>query len=141
MAMDELLNQLIRHEGMRLKPYKDTVGKTTIGVGRNLDDVGITEEEAMMLLKRDMQVARTELLSTYPAFNFLSDERLHAFTNMVFNMGINRFGGFKNMIAAVVVHDYSEAAKQMLDSRWAKQVGRRAIELSEQVRTDEYQVG
>lgn len=139
--MNNLVKQLIRHEGMRLKPYKDTVGKLTIGVGRNLDDVGITEEEALMLLKRDMQVARTELLTAYPVFNSLSDERLHAFTNMVFNMGITRFGGFKKMIAAVVAGDFDEAIKQMLDSKWARQVGSRANELAEQVRTNEYQMG
>jgi len=139
--MTKLAEQLTRHEGLRLKPYKDTVGKTTIGVGRNLDDVGITKDEALMLLKRDMQIARDELLFAFPAFNSMSDARLDVLVNMVFNMGITRFKKFKNTIAALVEHDYSLAADEMLDSRWARQVKGRAIELSEQMRTGQYSVG
>jgi len=136
--MTRLTEQLTRHEGMRLKPYVDTVGKLTIGVGRNLDDIGITEDEALMLLKRDMHIARDELLFTFPAFNSLQDARLDCLINMVFNMGISRFKGFKMMIAALVIHDYNEAAVQMLDSKWARQVGSRAKELSSQMRLGYY---
>jgi len=84
--MTKLTEQLTRHEGLRLKPYADTVGKLTIGVGRNLDDVGITEDEALMMLENDIKIARDELLSHFPAFNSLHDARLDCLINMVFNM-------------------------------------------------------
>jgi len=131
--MTKLTEQLTRHEGLRLKPYADTVGKLTIGVGRNLDDVGITEDEALMMLENDIKIARDELLSHFPAFNSLHDARLDCLINMVFNMGISRFKGFKLMIDALITHDYNEAAAQMLDSKWARQVGSRAKELSTQM--------
>jgi len=136
--MTKLTVQLTRHEGMRLKPYTDTVGKSTIGCGRNLDDVGITECEALMMLENDIKIAREELLSNFPAFNSLHDARLDCLINMVFNMGISRFKGFKKMIDALFIHDYNEAAVQMLDSKWARQVGSRAKELSSQMRLGYY---
>jgi len=136
--MPKLTEQLIRHEGLRLKPYKDTVGKLTIGIGRNLDDVGITRDEALMLLENDIKIARDELLSNFPSFNSLQDARLDCLINMVFNMGISRFKGFKLMIAALGTHEYNEAAVQMLDSKWARQVGKRATELSVQMRLGYY---
>jgi len=136
--MTKLTEQLTRHEGLRLKPYVDTVGKLTIGWGRNLDDVGITRDEALMLLENDVKIARNELLSAFPAFNSLQDARLDCLINMVFNMGISRFKGFKLMIAALGSHEYNEAAVQMLDSKWARQVGKRATELSVQMRLGYY---
>lgn len=120
---------LIKHEGLKLKPYKCTAGKTTIGVGRNIEDNGITKEEALYLLRNDIESCRQEALR-YPWFEGLSEPRKNVIISMIFNLGLYRFSQFKNMIKALENEDYSEAARQMLDSRWATQVGNRAAELA-----------
>ncbi len=130
----KLEHTLVRHEGLRLKPYRDTVGKLTIGVGRNLDDVGITEDEAMYLLHNDIVRVRTRLVRTFPWFQNLNPVRRDVVTNMVFNLGLGRFKRFRRLIAAIEICRWDQAAKEMLDSKWAKQVGRRAIELAQMMR-------
>ena len=130
-----LIEQLKRHEGVKLKPYIDTVGKLTIGIGRNLDDVGISMIEAEFMLKHDIQAAEFELHHALPFARVMDGVRHDALVNMVFNMGINRFLKFKKTIAYLENAQYDEAATEMLDSKWANQVGYRAIELSEQIRT------
>ena len=136
--MTRLQEMLIRHEGIRLKPYRDTVGKLTVGVGRNLDDVGITREEALMLLDNDIDKVRREVRRTFPWFAGLNPVRQNVVLNMVFNLGLPRFRRFTKTIAAVKAKHWDEAARQMLDSRWAEQVGRRARELAEMIKTGRY---
>lgn len=135
MNLAELREQLVIHEGMRLKPYKDSVGKLTIGVGRNLDDVGITEVEALELLENDIHRVMDDLDRNVPWWRTLSEDRQLVFADMVFNLGINRFMGFKNMLRAAKEANYEEAARQMLDSRWATQVGARATKLATAMRS------
>ena len=125
---------LIRHEGLRLKPYRDTVGKLTIGVGRNLDDVGITRDEARFLLENDIARADVELRRSFLWFPVRNRVRNAVLINMVFNLGISRFKRFKKLIAAIDSSDWDLAAKEMLDSKWAHQVGRRARELAKMMR-------
>lgn len=120
---------LIRHEGLRLKPYLDTVGKLTIGVGRNLDDMGISEAEALHLLRNDIETHRREL-GRFPWFQRLDDTRQAVILNMHFNLGAARFNSFRKMIECLEEGDYVSAAGEMLNSRWAAQVGDRARELS-----------
>lgn len=120
---------LIKHEGLKLKPYKCTAGKTTLGVGRNIEDNGITKEEALYLLRNDIETCRQEA-SQYPWYNGLSEPRKDVVISMIFNLGLYRFSKFKNTIKALENKDYPEAARQMLDSRWANQVGNRAVELA-----------
>lgn len=120
---------LIRHEGLRLKPYKCTAGKLTIGVGRNLDDNGITEAEARMMLNYDIEMSRAPLLKL-KWFTELNTPRQDAVINMVFNLGFPRFMKFKKTIAYLEAKDYENAAVEMLNSTWAKQVGDRAVELA-----------
>lgn len=132
--MTKLEQQLIKHEGLRLQPYLDTVGKWTIGVGRNLSDNGISESEALLMLRNDIATAERELMSQ-SWFNALDAVRKDVMINMCFNIGLTRLLGFKNMIAALTVHDYDKAATEMLDSKWARQVGNRAIELSNIMRS------
>lgn len=127
MTLEELL---IKHEDLRLKPYKCSAGKLTIGVGRNLEDNGITEEEALYLLRNDIETCEREA-SRYPWFETLSPKRQNVIISMIFNLGLYRFSQFKNMISAIENEDYSEAAHQMLDSKWAEQVGKRAVELAQ----------
>lgn len=124
-----LKDLLIRHEGVRLKPYTDTVGKLTIGVGRNLDDKGITHAEAMALLEKDIADATNDCLHAFPWFADLTQERQWVIISMVFNMGLAGVRKFTRMLAAIELGDYSVAAKEMGESRWAKQVGNRASEL------------
>ncbi len=134
MVEEKLIRLLITHEGLRLKPYRDTRGKLTIGVGRNLDDVGITEEEALYLLKNDIKRVLDFLKERLPYWNGLTETRKMALVDMCFNLGPGGFLSFKRMLAALERGDYEQAAREMLDSRWARQVGRRAEELAEMMR-------
>ncbi len=124
------------HEGLRLKPYHCTAGKVTIGYGRNLDDVGITEAEAQYLLEQDMKAAIVQA-SKYPFFTQLNDYRKAVVVDMIFNLGLPRFSKFARMLDALNRHDYNLAANEMLDSRWAVQVGMRAERLANIMRTGE----
>jgi len=124
-----LEDMLIEHEGKKLKAYVCTAGKATIGVGRNLDDVGITDDEAIYLLRNDIKRVQREL-SGFRWFSEISQNRRNAVTDMCFNIGITRFSQFKDMIAAIEAKDYEKAAAEMLNSRWASQVGKRAITLA-----------
>jgi lysozyme len=138
MNYQKTIDQLKIHEGFRSNPYECTGGKTTIGYGRNLDDVGISEKEAEELLLNDL--ARCERrLSDTSFYNQLNDARKAVLLNMVFNLGFAGFMTFKRMIKAIVERDYETASSEMLDSEWARQVGNRAVELSEQMRTGEWQ--
>lgn len=135
---EKLRKQLIRHEGLRLKPYRDTVGKLTIGVGRNLDDAGISQEEAAHLLDNDLDACIRDL-SSFAWFVAMNEVRQRAVVDMRFNLGPNRFREFTATIAALERADYETAAQRMLASKWASQVGGRARRLAAMVRlgTDE----
>ena len=134
-----LIEQLIRDEGMQLKPYKDTVGKITIGCGRNLDDVGISREEAMMLLANDAQNASNQVEQHLPWAANLDKIRFWALVNMSFNLGIARLLEFRNFLGALQAGDYKAASSEMLDSLWARQVGSRAQRLAIQIETGIWQ--
>ncbi|DAB29344.1 MAG TPA: lysozyme [Sulfurimonas sp. UBA12504] len=120
-----------RHEGLELKPYLCSAGKTTIGFGRNLEDIGISKDEAKCLLENDLNRTVKELEDSVTNFMMLNDVRQAVLIDMCYNLGISRFKGFKKMIDSVEAENYKEAAKHMLGSRWATQVGERATELSE----------
>ena len=133
--MDRIKEQLIRHEGLRLKPYRCTAGKLTIGIGRNLDDCGISQSEAYIMLINDIMNCEKQLQAKIPdIYNGLDEVRKSVLLNMCFNLGINGLLGFKNTLEFIKAGDWERAANNMLVSRWAKQVGRRAIELSELMR-------
>ena len=136
--MSNLIAQLKRHEGLELMPYKCTSGKTTIGVGRNLEDIGITEEEAELLLLNDIGRVKQELVNDQWYMD-LDPVRKAVIENMSFNLGYPTLKKFQNMIASISEGDYETASKEMLDSRWSKQVGQRSIELAEQMRTGQWQ--
>lgn len=133
-----LLDQLLRHEGYRQHPYKDSVGILTIGIGRNLEDVGISEDEAKYLLRNDVREARDMCRSSFPWFSDLDKVRQDAIVNMCFNLGITRLKGFKNMLSAMEAKDYNEAAHEALDSKWAFQVGKRAQDIAHMIREGLY---
>ncbi len=147
--MNRIKAQLVRHEGLRLKPYRCTAGKLTIGIGRNLDDCGISQTEAYVLLENDIQNCEKQLLDEIPdIYNALDDVRKSVLLNMCISIPQSRFAPlrepcylgikglleFKNTMAFISAGDWERAANGMLASKWAKQVGRRAIELSELMR-------
>tara|TARA_R100001377_G_C3140549_1_gene92517 strand:- start:51 stop:461 length:411 start_codon:yes stop_codon:yes gene_type:complete len=129
MDLKKLIEELKRDEGVRYKPYHCSADKLTIGVGRNLDDVGITEEESDYLLSNDINNCVKELNRTFFWFEKLTDIRKRVLVNMCFNLGLSRLLNFKNFLKAVKASDYESAGNEMLDSKWAKQVGDRAIRL------------
>jgi len=134
----ELIEQLKRHEGFRSKPYLCTAGKLTIGYGRNLDDVGISKTEAEQLLKNDIQKCIEQLHARFPVVERLDTVRFDCLINMCFNLGITRLSKFKKMWAALENNEYKRASEEMLDSKWARQVGVRAQELAYQMLTGKY---
>ena len=133
MLMEKMREELMRDEGLRLKPYKDTVGKTTIGIGRNLDDVGISKEEAYDMLTNDIIRTSRSLDLDIPWWKTLNETRQRVLLNMAFNLGINSLLGFKNTLANIKAGNYEAAAVGMLNSKWASQVGARAQRLAEQM--------
>jgi len=139
MGVSSLVEQLKRDEGIRKFPYLDTVGKSTIGVGRNLDDVGLSPDEIDLLLENDIKNATDSLEAAFPWSMGLDDVRKAALVNMTFNMGIGGLSGFRNFLAKMQAGDYASAAVEMMDSRWAQQVGSRANRLSIQIESGQWQ--
>ena len=135
--MSKLEEQLIRHEGERLKPYRDSEGVLTIGIGHNLEE-GISPAISRMIFEEDLAEATEELIRAHPVVMRLTQARRDVLINMAFNMGLSRLAGFRRMWAAIGNGDFDRASDEMLDSKWAGQVGNRAIELSEQMRTGQY---
>jgi lysozyme len=131
---------LIRHEGLRLKPYRDSKSKLTIGVGRNLDDVGITRAEALMLLENDIATVQRDVKRAFPWFPGLDPVRKDVVLDMVFNLGLPRFRRFEKTIASIRAGDWENAAREMLKSRWANQVGKRATELAAMMERGKYEI-
>jgi len=132
--MPKVEKMLTNHEGIRHHPYKCTAGKTTIGVGRNLDDVGITYEEILFLLRNDINRCINDLDRSFPWFAGLSEGRQMALIDMCFNLGISRLKKFKNMLAAFAVGNYTAAAAEAKDSAWYGQVGVRAKRVCEMIK-------
>ena len=125
-----LVDRIIKHEGLRLKPYTCPAGKLTIGVGRNLEDRGISKEEAMMLLQNDIHNCRKECFANFHWFGEMDELRQEVILEMCFNLGITRLKGFKKMLKACELKNYTLASQEMLTSLWARQVGNRAKTLA-----------
>ena len=140
-----LTEQLIRHEGLRLKLYKCPAGKNSIGVGRNLEAKGIARSEAMYMLMHDIADAQVDLKKVLSLYHIpewkISPPRKDALTNVVFNIGRASLLGFRKMFGAIHDEDWGKAADELLDSKYATDVGARADELAEQIRTGSYQKG
>jgi len=123
------------HEGVRLKPYMDSVNKLTVGVGRNLVDVGLSEAEVEILLENDINRVITELLTAIPWFSSLDLPRQLVLVDMCFNLGLKKFMEFRKTLELIQKGEYEKAGDEMIVSKWAIQVGQRAIRLSEIMRT------
>jgi len=156
---ENFVNKLIAHVGLRLQVYKDTLGIDTIGIGRNLEDRGITKEEldwmdipsmdavyeygiteadAMYLAKNDVQIVEEELVRAHPCVEELDAVRQLVLMDMAFNMGVPRLRKFTKMWNAVHEKKFDIAAKEMLDSRWAVQVKSRSTKLAHAMHHGEF---
>lgn len=136
--MDEFMSLLIEHEGLKKMPYTDTVGKLTIGIGRNLTDRGISVQEAIHLCENDIRESRMEL-GHYDWFNEMDKVRKDVLVELHFNIGLSRLLKFENMIEALKKKRYGDAAAHMLDSRWRQQVGdKRSGNMAKRLATGKY---
>ena len=132
---DVLSARLARHEGLRLKPYRDTTGNLTIGVGRNLDRVGISKVEALILLTNDIAAARAAMDRLWPWWRKLDAVRGDAMAELTFNLGADGFSAFKTVLSLLETNAFGAAADDLLATKWAGQVGDRAQDLAQMIRT------
>jgi|TARA_R100000093_G_C1919973_1_gene65382 lysozyme len=137
MNVDRLISQLKVHEGTRSKVYLDTEGIETIGVGRNLRDRGLSDDEIEFLLANDIRDFQEEVDRTFGWWSDLDDVRQRVIVDMAFNMGLGSLSKFKNTLGHIEAGRYEEASVEMLDSKWARQVGNRAQCLSNMMKTGE----
>jgi lysozyme len=154
MNMDAIISELELDEGVRLSPYRCTAGFLTIGVGRNLDTnkltaeelafVGhncrtkpITKEQSDYLLKNDIEKVCADLMKFLPWWAYLGDVRKRVLVNMAFNLGTEGLLKFENTLALIRSGSYAQAAAEMVKSKWAKQVGKRADRLANMMKTGE----
>ncbi len=135
MDLNKVRTQLLADEDIRLKPYLDTTGNLTIGVGRKLSK-GVRRDEAMFMLDNDIAEAMDGLNRHVPWWTTLSSNRQDVLIMMAFNLGISGLLTFKKMLIALEARDYDRAADEMLDSSWRAQVGMRAVHLAEIIRND-----
>ena len=156
---EHFIEELIKHEGLKLQVYQDTLGIDTIGIGRNLEDRGISKEEldwmdypsidhiyewgiteadAVYLAQNDVQIVEEELLRAHPCVDRLDSVRQLIVMDMAFNMGVPRLCKFELMWNAIHEEKYDVAAKEMLDSRWANQVKSRAVKLANAMHNGEF---
>lgn len=132
---DLIKKRLIDFESMELKMYFCKSNKPTIGVGRNLLDNGITEEEAMYLLNNDIAAVIGKLDKHWIAWRKLPITAQYVCIDVVFNMGINTWMSFRRTRSYMELNEWEKAGDELLDSKYAKQVGRRAIFNSEQLKS------
>jgi len=153
------LDKLVEHEGMVLTVYQDTLGIDTIGIGRNLKDRGISKEEldymdipnmdvvyehgiteadARYLALNDIKIVENELCKVHKCVEDLDAVRQLILMDMAFNMGVPRLCKFKKMWSAIEEQRFDIASMEMMDSRWARQVGRRAVILSDAMKSGEF---
>ncbi len=131
---------LINDEGLKLKPYACSAGKLTIGVGRNIQDKGISKKEAIFMMMEDIKACDIDLRMIFGDgfFESFPESVQHVLINMRFQLGFRGFRNFKKMIYAYQGKDYLEAARQMKDSKWYRQVPKRAERLIKIIKGNSY---
>ena len=139
--MSKLVEMLRIHEGVRYKVYLCSEGYETIGVGRNISEggLGLSKDEVDFLLVNDIKRVQDELTRNFPWFLDLNEARRDAMVDICFNLGLTRLRSFANALEAMSYGQYEIAANEFMDSRWSQQVGNRAVEVTEMIRTGEYQ--
>ena len=139
------MEKLIEQEGVKKHAYRDINGLLHIGCGRNIDGdtahkgPGLSMREIDEMLQNDIEASIKELSKTYPWFNDLEDgARKDAVINLHFNMGGPTLAKFKKALGHMKAGNHSEAAVEFLDSRWAKQVKGRSLEVTDMILTNTY---
>jgi len=143
--MEKLIAQLKRHEGVRTHSYRDINGLLHIGCGRNIEGdsthkgLGLSMDEIDYMLQNDIERTIKELSREYTWFNELEEgARRDGIINLHFNLGRPRFAKFKKAIAHMEARNHDMAASEFLDSRWAKQVKGRSLEVTDMIKTNTY---
>lgn len=131
-----IVKSIKKHEGFRSRMYLDTVGVPTIGYGFNLKTIELPKPVAELWLAYEIEKHEEEL-ERFDFYHDLDRVRKDVLLDMHYNLGDSRFRGFQKMIQALENHNYNEAAKEMLDSKWANQVGRRATDLAALMREND----
>ncbi|QXZ11674.1 glycoside hydrolase family protein [Pseudomonas sp. AO-1] len=139
MNRTRLSKQLGVDEGRKRRIYRDTVGKWTVGVGRNIEDRGLRDDEIDLMLSNDIDEALGTARALLPNFDKLDEVRQEVVVNMAFNLGMTRLGGFRKFLAALNAFNYARAADEMESSMWFKQVGDRARRLVYAMREGKFQ--
>lgn len=124
---EELKNMLMVNEGVKSKAYLCSEGYTSCGVGRNLDTVGLREDEIMYLLENDIDEVISGLNRELPEWQYLPHDARLVVCDMAFNLGIKGFMKFKNMISCLLEEDFEGAAYEIENSRYYSQVKKRAM--------------
>lgn len=137
MDLHAFKQHLVWAEGERLDLYKDSVGIQTIGVGHNIEEKGISKRVSRLMLDDDIQEV-VDGVRNLDYWNDLDSVRQLVIADMVFNLGLPRFLRFVNLNKALLIQDYNLAAAEMIDSKWHRQVGRRAVKLVEAMKTGEW---
>lgn len=150
---ESLFAQLARHEGIMRKPYVDTKGNLTVGIGFNLNDLtnrkilaklgikqgdlnkGLSDQQIKSLFDESLRIAKSDALKFLPNLNSHPVPVQNAIIDMAFNLGLPKLNKFVEFKKSLHKRDYKNAANHMLDSLWAKQVGNRATYLASLVRS------
>ena len=131
--LKEAKQMLIKHEGIRVHPYKCSEDKLTIGIGRNLEANGISEEEAMYLLDNDIDRVIKNLDKVFPAWKVMPSKARLVCIDMCFQMGITGFMNFRRTRALMEMGAWLEASEELLRSKYAVQTPNRAAYNSRQL--------
>lgn len=137
MRLDWFSDHLEWAEGRRRFAYEDSVGVVTVGVGRNLEDVGLSDDEIDLLKSNDMQRAISDAQGL-EYWDLLNDARKVVVADLCFNLGITRFKGFIRTNEALACGDWETAADELIDSKYYRQTGRRAKRNVNVMRTGEW---
>jgi len=139
--VSDLIKMLKRHEGVRSKVYMCSANYETIAVGRNISEsgLGLSEDEINYMLNNDIKRVKDELTDSYFWFPAMNEARQDALVDISFNLGQTRLRGFVKALEAMSREQFDIAADEFMDSKWSGQVGNRAVEVTEMIRTGEYQ--
>lgn len=142
--IEQLKDELKIDEGYVGKIYLDHLGKKTVGIGHLCRknepeytmEVGspVSDERVSELFEKDISWTINDCYRLLPDFDMLPETVRLIFANMAYNLGINRLGGFKLLIKGIEARDWSRAADEMRDSKWARQLPERSGRLIERMR-------
>ena len=133
--LQEIVDEIKKHEGFRSTVYKCTEGYDTIGYGFAIKDLVIDEDVADLILMKKLHTLLQRICIAFPWFTDTDESVKGVIVNMCYQLGIKGFSKFKKTIYYLETEQYEEASSEMLDSLWAKQTPARAKELSSIVKS------